>query len=236
MTPEDLSTSDAAAVPARPAATVVLLRDGAAGPEALLVRRNAQLAFHGGAWVFPGGRIDAADGAAEDQHDALPAARRAACREAWEEAGVQIAPESLVAFARWVTPEGLPKRFDAWFFATRAGEDDVRVDGGEIHEHQWIRPPDALQAHRDGALDLPPPTWVTLHQLSGYATVAETLTAVAQGPIEEFVPRICMLPEGACSLYAGDVAYENGQVDDPGPRHRLWMLESGWRYERRATE
>jgi 8-oxo-dGTP pyrophosphatase MutT (NUDIX family) len=240
------------AVPARPAATVVLLRDGAAGRQAagrevadcevadcevLLVRRNAQLAFHGGAWVFPGGGIDPADyAAAGDGNDTRGAACHAACREAWEEAGVQIAPSSLVVFSRWVTPEGLPKRFDAWFFAARAGADVVRVDGGEIHAHQWIRPADALQAHRAGTLDLPPPTWVTLHRLSGYATVAETLRAVSQGPIEEFVPRVCLVPEGACSLYAGDAAYENGQVDQPGPRHRLWMLESGWRYEKSSDD
>jgi 8-oxo-dGTP pyrophosphatase MutT (NUDIX family) len=234
MTSHELNWPEVAAVPARPAATVVLLRDGSAGPEALLVRRNAQLAFHGGAWVFPGGRIDPADYAA-DPNDTLGAARRAACREAWEEAGVLITPDSLLAFARWVTPEGLPKRFDAWFFAVRAGTDVVRVDGGEIHAHQWIRPPDALQAHRGAALELPPPTWVTLHQLSGYATVTETLTAFAHGPIEVFVPRICIVAGGACSLYTGDAAYDSGAIDALGPRHRLWMLESGWRYERRES-
>jgi 8-oxo-dGTP pyrophosphatase MutT (NUDIX family) len=234
MTSHDLNWPEVAAVPARPAATVVLLRDGRAGPEALLVRRNAQLAFHGGAWVFPGGRIDPADYGA-DPKDTVEAARRAACREAWEEAGVRIAPDALLAVARWVTPEGLPKRFDAWFFAARAGADTVRVDGSEIHEHQWIRPPDALDAHRNATLDLPPPTWVTLHQLSRHATVAETLAAFAQAPLAVFVPRICIVPGGACSLYAGDVAYDSGAVDDPGPRHRLWMLESGWRYERRES-
>lgn len=250
MSTRSLTVPEAAAVPAWPAATVVLLRDGAAGREiaecevadcevadcqVLLVRRNAQLTFHGGAWVFPGGRVDPADyAAAGDMNDTLDAACHAACREAWEEAGVQIAPSSLVAFSRWVTPEGLPKRFDAWFFAARAGADVVRVDGGEIHAHQWIRPADALQAHRDGTLDLPPPTWVTLHRLSGYTTVAEALMAVSQGPIEEFLPRLHLVPEGACSLYAGDVAYDSEQVDQPGPRHRLWMLESGWRYERHA--
>lgn len=224
-----------AAVPARPAATVVLLRDTAAGCEALLVRRNAQLAFHGGAWVFPGGRIDPADyAAAGDGKDTLGAACHAACRETWEEASVQVAPDSLVAFARWVTPESLPKRFDAWFFAARAGGDAVRVDGGEIHEHQWIRPSEALRVHRAGRLELPPPTWVTLHRMSGYATVAETLAAVGQGPIEEFLPRLYLVPDGACSLYGGDASYDSGEVDQPGPRHRLWMLESGWRYERHA--
>ena len=47
--------------PAIPAATVVLLRDGADGVETLMLRRDSKLAFAGGAWVFPGGRIDPED-------------------------------------------------------------------------------------------------------------------------------------------------------------------------------
>src|SRR5437868_6984643 len=105
MNAAGLSGAEAAAVPARPAATVVLLRDGAAtGCEVLLVRRNAQLSFHGGAWVFPGGRIDPMD-YGDVPHDAVRAARRAACREAWEEAAVRLHPDSLITMARWVTPE-----------------------------------------------------------------------------------------------------------------------------------
>ena len=47
---------------ARPAATVVLVREGVGGPEVLLLRRNRATGFVPGAWVFPGGRVDAADG------------------------------------------------------------------------------------------------------------------------------------------------------------------------------
>ena len=52
---------DVVAVP-RAAATVVLMREGAAGPEVLLLRRNRATGFVPGAYVFPGGRVDAADG------------------------------------------------------------------------------------------------------------------------------------------------------------------------------
>jgi 8-oxo-dGTP pyrophosphatase MutT (NUDIX family) len=91
----------------RPAATVVVLRDGPAGPEVFLVRRHEDTAFMGGAHVFPGGRVDAADGDADDswcdgiQHavgqlGGLPAAEAvayhvAAARELFEEAGVLLA-------------------------------------------------------------------------------------------------------------------------------------------------
>lgn len=220
------------AVVAHPAATVVLLRAGARGCEVLLVRRNAQLSFHGGAWVFPGGRIDAKDYAAAASADVAQASRYAAVRETREETGLTVSSDSLVLFARWITPEESPKRFDAWFFAARAAAGRVQVDGGEIHEHRWMRPQDALIAQRSGEIDLPPPTFVTLHRLTQYATVAEALAGLACGPCEAFVPRIHFIPAGACSVYAGDAAYESGSLDQPGPRHRLWLLESGWHYER----
>jgi hypothetical protein len=37
---------------------------------------------------------------------------------------------------------------------------------------------------------------------------------------------------GMASLWAGDAAYESGDLDAPGPRNRLWMLEDGWQLER----
>ncbi len=83
-----------------PAATVILLRDSADGPEILMVQRGENLAFAGGAMVFPGGRVDDADVvtardpelatgfAGLDDDDA--AARIACCREALEETGVLL--------------------------------------------------------------------------------------------------------------------------------------------------
>jgi len=91
----------------RPAATVVVMRDSAAGPEVFLVRRHEDTAFMGGAHVFPGGRVDAADGDGDDswcdgiahavrQLGELPrteatAYHVAAARELFEEAGVLLA-------------------------------------------------------------------------------------------------------------------------------------------------
>jgi len=61
----------------RPAATVVVLRDGPAGPEVFMVRRHEGTAFMGGAHVFPGGRVDAADRDADDTWcDGMAAAAR----------------------------------------------------------------------------------------------------------------------------------------------------------------
>src|SRR3954447_21865088 len=94
---------------AAPAATVVILRDGETGLETLLLRRSSKLSFHGGAWVFPGGRID--DGDWHEGDDILRAAARAAVREANEEAGIDLDVDSLVHLSNWTTPEISPKRF-----------------------------------------------------------------------------------------------------------------------------
>lgn len=220
-------------VPAHPAATVVLVRDSQNGCETLLVRRNVQLSFHGGSWVFPGGRIDPEDyAAAGDSSDIIAAGRYAAVREAWEEAGVQIAHTNLHLFSRWITPEEAPKRFDTLFFIVPAGSDEVRVDGGEIHEHRWMRPDEALALRRPGEFDLPPPTFVTLTQLATHRTVADILNSIPTRSLQLFVPLLRVMPEGACCLYPGDVAYEGGDLDLPGPRHRLLITESDWCYQR----
>jgi recombination protein RecT len=87
------------AVP-RPAATIVLLRDGGAGAEVLLMQRNRQSGFVPGAWVFPGGRVDAADSgpALHERIRGLPSSPvpgsqywTAALRELFEETGVLMA-------------------------------------------------------------------------------------------------------------------------------------------------
>ncbi|GIW43680.1 MAG: NUDIX hydrolase [Candidatus Binatia bacterium] len=219
-------------VPARPAATVVLARDSAAGCEVLLVRRNARLDFHGGAWVFPGGRIDASDFAAAGTGEPAVAARYAAVREAWEEAGVRVEPQDLVLFSRWITPVNVPKRFDTWFFVAAATNEAVCTDGGEISEHRWFTPRSALDAHHRGEIELPAPTFVTLTHFLEASDVAHLLAMARERTVECFQPELYFVNGGACTVYHGDVAYGNGDLDRPGPRHRLWMRESGWRYER----
>ena len=220
-----------------PAATVVVLRDGPDGVETLLLRRNAALEFAGGMWVFPGGRVDDEDRWADDGEDEEPPARRAAVREALEEAAVVLAPASLVWFSHWTPPPVSIKRYATWFFAAPApdhGVAEVTIDGGEIHEHVWARPADALARRNALEIELAPPTWITLEQLARFATVDEALAGLAADEPERFATRFALVDDGAVALYHGDVAYDDDEPDPttPGARHRLWMLSSGWRYER----
>ena len=102
-----------------PAATVILVRDSDAGLETLMLRRNSKVSF-GGMWVFPGGRIDDADRDGLDSADEIAVARRAAVREAEEEAGLAIDEHLLLPFSHWTPPPMTPRRFLTWFFIAQA--------------------------------------------------------------------------------------------------------------------
>jgi 8-oxo-dGTP pyrophosphatase MutT (NUDIX family) len=141
------------AVAPRPAATVVLLRDGRDGPEAYLQRRPAGMGFAGGLWVFPGGRVDEADRdpAVDASWDGPPPAAWAerlglpvdqargqvvaACRETLEEAGLLLALPAAGA-------EELAAARDALLagaadFAELLARLGVRLDTGRLRYWAW---------------------------------------------------------------------------------------------------
>lgn len=213
-----------------PAATVVIVRDGADGVETLMLRKNSKLAF-GGMWVFPGGRIDAED--IEGAPDAETAARRAAAREAVEEAGMAVVVEELAWFAHWTPPALAPRRFATWFFVGPAAPDHVvTIDGGEIHDSAWMRPADALERRDAGEVELAPPTWMTLHYMSAFADVAALMTDAHAREPEVYETVIVKGDEGLVAMWAGDAGYEAQDPGLPGPRHRLYMSRGTWALDR----
>jgi 8-oxo-dGTP pyrophosphatase MutT (NUDIX family) len=225
-----VSTSHESIVPARPAASVILIRDAPQGLEVLYLRRSAELAFHGGAWVFPGGRIDLADRAADTDDEA--AARRAAVREAREEANLAIAPDELRLVSHWTTPESSRIRFATWFFAARAPDGVVRVDGREIIDYLWLKPADAVRAQRERTMSFGPPTFALSTRFSEFDSVADALRTIVRWTPDRLLGRLFSVEDGQVVLYPEDVAYGTGSLNQHGSRHRLWMVGSGWRYER----
>lgn len=219
----------------KPAATVVLLRDAAEGIEILYLRRNSELAFFGGAWVFPGGRIDPQDFERSGNGDLQQAARHAAVRETAEEANIELSPEQFVLFSEWTTPPGRPRRFRTWFFLAQVGAQadshEVEVDGGEIHDYRWMHPRAALEARGKGEVELPGPTFVTTSLLTEFATSEAALSAARQAQPMVYLPKTMDVPGGRCSLYHGDAGYDSADPSLPGVRHRLHMVEQGWWYE-----
>lgn len=169
--------------PIRPAATVILWREGPEGPQVLMGQRGAGAVFMPSKFVFPGGRVEAEDAAAPAP--ALPALCRArlaalcppdapppeaiaaaALRELAEETGLTPAPAAPWQLVfRAITPPGRSRRFDARFFLVPAEGVQGDAEGfagasDELSHLRWI----GLEAAR--ALDLPFITEVVLAEVS----------------------------------------------------------------------
>ena len=186
---------------ARPAASLILLRDSANGPEVLLLKRNPEQRFMGGVWVFPGGAVHAD----EDDH------ARAAVRELEEEAGIALPADArLVPFSRWITPAEVKVRFDTWFFAARAPDGArARPDGGECVDARWLRPRDALAACERDELLLVFPTIKQLEQLRQSGSVADALEAAAARPVEPIQPRVVVREGVGEVVLPGEPGYDD---------------------------
>jgi 8-oxo-dGTP pyrophosphatase MutT (NUDIX family) len=194
---EELNTGEAVA--ARPAASLILLRDGANGPEVLLVQRNPRQRFMGGAWVFPGG------GTKRDETEPEATARR----ELEEEAGIRLpAGTELVPFSRWITPAEVKVRFDTWFFVGEAPAGaEARPDGGECVDARWLRPADALDEHERGELMLVFPTIKQLERLAKSGSVGETLEAARRSTVEPIQPKVVVRDGAAEITLPGEPGY-----------------------------
>lgn len=181
-------------VPVRPAAGVTLVRDGPDGPEVFLGERTSRTRFMGGAWVFPGGRVDPED-AVQDDDDGM---RAAAVRELREEAAVVADPATLVPFARWITPEGLNRRYDTVFFlAALPANAEPAVDGTELVRGRWLTPRAAVAEAYAETMMIAFPTVHQLRSLEGFDDAAALLRHYAgRGAPEPVLPRVVQGPDG----------------------------------------
>lgn len=188
----------------RLAATVILLRGGAEALQVLLVRRNPQARFMGGAWVFPGGAVNAQDG------EGPAALRAAAAREVFEEAGIALGADAeLVAFSNWVTPERVTIRYDTWFFLAAMPDDqEATVDEAEIVQARWFTPAGALAAAQREEIVIVFPTRRHLEQLAAFASARELLTHARGRSVTAVTPRILGSGEQARIVLPGEPGYD----------------------------
>lgn len=238
-----------------------------------MLRRNLNSDFVGGAYVFPGGGVDSADGDARSARhsigvDDVLASRHlsvasgglayyvAALRELFEEAGLLVVcsksgePAALhepataarvatyrralnngtidfttileeqawsldlqgVAYlSHWVTPVGAPRRYDTRFFVVLAPSGQIAAhDAGETVEDQWIRPKDALAAHRRGEFQLIFPTIRTLESIEDFESAAQVLNyAEGLSEITRIVPRIGLRDGQHVIMLPGEPGYDD---------------------------
>lgn len=187
----------------RPAASVIVLRDSPGGPEVLLVQRNPEQRFMGGAWVFPGGAVH------EEEDGGEPAV--AGIRELQEEAGVELESNSeLIPFVRWITPEQVRTRFDTWFYLAVAPDGQEGVcDGSECVDLRWITPAAALAAHAQEELMLVFPTIRTLQRLSAFESVEHAMTTARETETDSILPRVVQRGEETVVVLPGEPGYDD---------------------------
>lgn len=272
----------------RAAATLLVLRDGAAGLEVLMVRRPERKDDRsGGAFVFPGGVLDPQDVALHvlcDGLDDSAASKRlnvpergldyylCAVRELFEEAGLllgrdgqgqirklddldpvelaslreavayggpglahvcaaqglRLAVDRLAYFAHWLTPPGLPKRFDTRFFVALAPEGQTAMhDGKEAVEHRWLRPVDALDpAHGLTLVNVTRRILTTLARFDSAQACFEHASKLRD--IAMVMPRLADGPAGIRPVQPEEAPYaEIGKIDPDGAGHGRYALQPG---------
>ncbi len=250
------------AVPIRPAATILLVRDE---PEfqVLMVKRHHQIDFASGALVFPGGKTHQGD------HDpawaihaagweAAPADERAlrvaAIREVYEEAGVLLARNAaggifhgderlgpareavakderafidlvaelgvrvdltaLTAFARWITPAMMHKRFDTWFYLARANSEQLAVcDGWETVDAEWIAPGEAIRLAAAGERTVIFPTRMNLQLLAEAESAADAIARANDRTLVPVLPVVQAREGGPVLVIPANAGY--GDVVEP---------------------
>ncbi|MDA0273561.1 MAG: NUDIX hydrolase, partial [Proteobacteria bacterium] len=153
------------------------------------------------------------------------------------EAGIRIPTDQFIWFAHWTPPASTARRFATWFFLTHTDDDhEIIVDGGEIQNHQWINPSEALQQHAKGEIDLAPPTWVSLYHLSRFDTIDQALNKLKEQPPRYYQTRVVKDLDGSrVALWDGDAGYPEWDAATSGARHRLTMSEAGFEFEHDAV-
>lgn len=207
ITESTVMPADPHAVPVRPAVSVLLIRDGAAGLEVFVQHRVATMDFAAGVVVYPGGRVDPVDettGASlatapevVDAHEQawhlsacaeLPGGARTlmacAMREVAEEAGVVLAAEDLKPWANWVTPPGRSRRFDTYFFVTAPEDADAAVhQTTEAENSEWMNVRHIIAEEEAQRLKLMRPTLALLGEIDALGSVKAVM-----GSDHEIVP------------------------------------------------
>jgi 8-oxo-dGTP pyrophosphatase MutT (NUDIX family) len=128
------------------------------------------------------------------------------------EEGLELAVDTIHYFSHWITPVGAPRRYDTRFFVARAPEAQVPLhDDREVIANLWVRPTEALERHRAGALEMIFPTVRTLEALERFTTTEEALAAAAAVEVvPAILPRIVAEPGGGFRIaLPGDPDYDD---------------------------
>src|SRR3978361_832158 len=103
--------------------------------------------------------------------------------------GMLLALDELVPYAHWITPEGMPKRFDTWFFLAAAPPEQAGAhDGKESTDSIWVSPREALAGGDSGRFKLPFPTTRNFIRLGKQPSVKAALDDSRGKPVVTVMP------------------------------------------------
>jgi 8-oxo-dGTP pyrophosphatase MutT (NUDIX family) len=144
-----------------------------------------------------------------------------------------FAPDLLVPYSHWITPEIETRRFDTRFFLAMLPEGQVPVhDRMELTESRWMSPAFALAEHRAGRIVLMPPTLKTIEELLSFANTAQLFAAAQSRRIPTILPDAFRTEDGFGIRLPSDSEYTLTafrQPPRPGESTRIVMEDGIWK-------
>lgn len=123
---------------------------------------------------------------------------------------LQFDVDRLRPISRWITPQGMPRRFDTVFFVARIPAQQTPLhDAVETSAGEWISPPDALERSARGSFPLVFATEKHLERLSRFPTVDDLLQSVTPADLEPVTPKVLHTDAGPTFLLPGDDGYDD---------------------------
>jgi 8-oxo-dGTP pyrophosphatase MutT (NUDIX family) len=128
---------------------------------------------------------------------------------------LMLATDLLGYFAHWITPEGMPKRFDTHFFVTTAPlEQEAAHDRLETSEGIWISPAEALARSERGEFPLVFATIHQLHDLAAFRSVQDALAACATRHVPVRQPVLVQNEDGTARVYLPEESDNTWEVPE----------------------
>ncbi|HYG27339.1 MAG TPA: NUDIX hydrolase [Caulobacteraceae bacterium] len=165
------------------------------------------MARHGDGGPFCGDERTAGlrEAVASDQHPFIELIR---------DLGVKLDLSALTIFARWITPDLMPKRFDTWFYvATATGEQLAACDGRETVDAEWIAPSRALSLAAAGERKVIFPTRMNLQLLAEASSARDAAERAGARTLVTVEPVVEQRPTGGVLVIPPEAGY--GAVEEP---------------------
>jgi 8-oxo-dGTP pyrophosphatase MutT (NUDIX family) len=126
------------------------------------------------------------------------------------ELGIKLDLDALTVFARWITPNMMPKRFDTWFYVARASESQLAAcDGRETVDAEWIAPATAIDLAKSGARTVIFPTRMNLQLLAEASSADDAVKRATERKLVPVEPVVEKRPDGDVLVIPHDAGYGN---------------------------